>query len=218
MPRGSTSKEIGDRQKQKILAQVATQPMSARDLAAKVHLTVSAVLLHTKQMMSETPRRLRIAGYDATGRGKPAPLYGPGDAPDAAYEAKRKPKQPDRVEARMGKLVETLEQGSYTADQLGILLCLSASRVRKYIRNLRDMRWAYISDWLAPEGRGDLAPVYALGMKADKPKPRQTRADRYRKERADPEKYSRILAQRRHLYQRAQLKQRPNTIFGALGL
>lgn len=218
MPRGSTSKEIGDRQKQKILAQVATQPMSARDLAAKVHLTVSAVLLHTKQMMSETPRRLRIAEYDATGRGKPAPLYGPGDAPDVAYEAKRKPKQPDRVEARMGKLVETLEQGSYTADQLGILLCLSASRVRKYIRNLRDMRWAYISDWLAPEGRGDLAPVYALGMKADKPKPRQTRADRYRKERADPEKYSRILAQRRHLHQRAKLKQKPNTIFGALGL
>lgn len=218
MPRGSTAKEIGDRQKQKILDQVAEKPMSARDLAGKVHLTLAGVLFHTKQMMRETPRRLRIADYEHRGQGKPAPLYGPGDAPDAVYEAKRKPKLPDRVEARMGQLVEALERGSYTADQLGLLLHLSASRVRKYIRDLRDMRWAYISEWLAPEGRGDLAPVYSLGMKVDKPKPRQTRAERYRKEKGDPEKYRRLLAQRRHLYQRAKLKQKPNTIFGALGL
>lgn len=218
MPRGSTSKEIGDRQKQKILALVGAQPMSAKDLAGKVHLTLSGVLIHTKQMMAETPRRLRIAGYVLGGPGKPTPLYGPGGEPDAVYEAKRKPKQPDRIETRMGQLVEVLQEGEFTVEQLALRMHLSLSRVREYVRRLRDMRWAYISSWIAPDGRGDLAPAYALGIRADKPKPRKTRAQRYREERADPEKYRRILAQRRHLHQRAKLKQKPNTIFGALGL
>jgi len=217
MPRGSTAKEIGDRQKQKILALVAVSPMSARDLAGKVHLTLGGVLIHTKQMMAETPRRIRIAEYRLQGQGKPAPLYGPGDGPDAVYEARRKPKLPDRVETRMGQLVEVLEQGACTAEQAALKMNLSIARAREYIRRLRAMRWAYIADWIAPEGRGDLAPSYALGIRPDKPKPQQTRADRYRKEKSDPERYRRSLTLRRHQYQIAKLKQKPNTIFGALG-
>lgn len=211
-------KERGERQKHRILALVAAQPMSARELADAVHLTLTGVLIHTKQMMRETPRRLRIAAYRPTAAGKPTPLYGAGSEPDAIYERKRKDKQPDRVEARMAQLVQVLEDGPGTAEQLGMRMNLSTARAREYVRRLRAMGWAHISDWVAPVGRGDLAPCYALGAKKDKPKPRQTRADRYRKERQDPEKYEHILAQRRHLHQRAKLRQKPNGIFGALGI
>lgn len=219
MPRGPEyQKERGERRKQHILELTAERPMSARELAAAVHLTLSAVLLHTKAMMSETPRRMHIAALVPTGTGKPTPLYGPGDHPDAVYEPVRKPKLPDRVETRMGQLVELLEQGSCTAEQVALKMHLSISRAREYVRRLREMRWAYIADWIKPQGRGDLAPSYALGMRPDKPKPRETRAERWRKERGDAEKYRRILAQRRHLEHRAKLRKKPNTIFGALGL
>lgn len=219
MPRGPEyQKDRGERQKQRILELTAVAPMSARDLAAAVHLTVSAVLLHTKAMMRETPRRMHIAALVPAGKGKPTPMYGPGDLPDAVYEPVRLPSKPDRVETRMGQLVELLEQGSCTAEQAALKMHLSISRAREYVRRLRDMRWAYIADWIKPEGRGDLAPSYALGIRADKPKPRETRAERWRKERGDAEKYRRILAQRRHLHLRAKLKTKPNGIFGALGL
>jgi predicted ArsR family transcriptional regulator len=211
-------KDRGERQKQRILELTAAKPMSARDLAGAVYLTVSAVLLHTKAMMRETPRRMHIAALAPTGTGKPTPLYGPGDLPDTIYDPVRKPKLPDRVETRMGQLVELLEQGSCTTEQAAIKMHLSHSRAREYMRRLREMGWAYITDWIKPEGRGDLAPSYALGMRADKPKPRETRAERWRKEKGDAEKYRRILAQRRHLEQRAKLRAKPNTIFGALGL
>lgn len=208
----------GERQKGRILAAIAAEPKTVRQLAEAVHLTMSAVLLHTKAMMRETPRRLHIAGYVPNSEGRPAPLYGPGDIPDASYERKRKDKVPDRLEARRAKLIELLRAAPRTAAQLGQLMHLSDSRVRIYIRELREEGGAYIKDWAPPPGRGDLSPVYALGNRPDKVKPRQTRADTYQKEISDPDKHARLLAKQRARYTVKKHTKRPQGVFAALGL
>lgn len=211
-------KERGERQKQRILDLVASEPMTAKQLAESIHLSLTAVLLHTKAMMRSAPRRLRIAGYVPSSIGKPAPLYGPGEAPDTAYDPIRKAKLLDRVETKAALIRKHLEEAPRTAEQLGNLAHMSPSRTRFYLRRLRDAGEVYIKSWAPPPGRGDLSPVYAIGSRTDKKKPKKTRAETYAKEKADPERLARIQAKRRARHTLEKYRKNPQGIFAALGL
>jgi predicted ArsR family transcriptional regulator len=211
-------KERGERQKQRILDLVASEPKTAKQLAEGIHLSLTGVLLHTKVMMRETPRRLHIAGWVPSSGGKPAPLYGLGDVPDAAYDPIRKAKLPDRVDTRAALIRKLLEDAPLTAEQLGNAAHLSPSRTRFYLRRLRDAGEVHIKGWEPPPGRGDLSPVYALGNRTDKKKPRKTRAETYRKEKSDPERLARLQAKRRARHTLEKYRKKPQGIFAALGL
>jgi predicted ArsR family transcriptional regulator len=206
----------GERQIARILAAVANEPMTARELAAHVNLHVSSVLIYTQRLMAE-PRQLRVAAYAPCSRGKPAPMYGPGDAPDVDYIGTRKPRVGERLEKQRARVLAAMASPC-TAEQLGVKLSLTVSRARVYIRELRKAKQAYIQSWASPPARGDLAPVYALGSKADKPKPRQSRALRYKLEKADQDRHDRNLAKRRARYDVAKAVARPNTWLSALGV
>lgn len=205
-----------DRQIERILAAIADAPMTAKQLADQISVTVSCILIYTKRLMAE-PRQIHIAGHAPSPKGKPSPLYGPGDRPNVEYTPKRKPKQGNRVEMQIDRVTKALATPC-TADQLGAKIHLTRSRARFYIRELRLAKLAYIASWDAPPGRGDLSPVYALGSKRDKKKPRQTRAERYRIEKADPDKHERSLAKRRARHHSAKAASKPNTWLSALGV
>lgn len=210
--------ERGERQRGRIAWALRSAPLTAQQLADQLHLSRDAVLLHLRRMLDAEPRQVHVDGYlPAPRQGKAAPLYGAGPGVDAEYPRYRKPKAEDRVEARIATMVELLAEPR-TSGQLGELMHLSASRVCVYLAGLRAEGRIYIKAWASPPGRGDLSPVYALGKRKDKAKPRQSRAERYKLEIADPERHEDMLARRRTRYSLIKAKSRPNGVFGALGL
>lgn len=219
MPRDCNyQRDRGERQKCRILAVVDAEPLTAKEIAEAIHLTLSGALLHIKDLMEESPRRLHVAGHVPNSEGRPAPKYGAGDMSDAVYQPIRKPKLPDRAEVRRTAVLVALKESPLTAEQLGQKLNLSVSRARFYVQELREQGLAYIKSWLPPHGRGDRAPVYALGHKPDAPKRQQTRAETYRKEVSDPDKHERLLAKRRARYNVQKHTRNKQGIFAALGL
>ena len=217
MARYNYANTRGALREKRILELLAAGPLSARAIAAELHLSLSGTLIYLSRLRA-APQRVHVAGFDCIGSGRETPLYGLGELPDAVFEAKRKPKQPvKRIDAQRAKTLSALAT-PMTAAQLGVILCISAGATVVYVTELRAQNKAYIKTWKAPGKRGDLAPVYALGNRLDAPKPRQSRADRYQKDKADREKYERLLAKRRMYHRLARARKTPQSIFSALGL
>jgi hypothetical protein len=143
-----------------------------------------------------------------------------GDLPDVELIRCRKKKAlVPRFAAQLARVLKALKTPQTTM-QLALVLNFSQSRARVYIHELRATKpkRAYIKDWQDPGKQGDWAPVYALGNRPDKRKPKITRADRYCKDRANDEKYERILAQRRKLHMLDKARKNKQTWASSLGL
>lgn len=210
--------ERGERQRGRISWALRPAPLTAQQLADQLHLSRDAVLLHLRRMLDAEPRQVHVGGYlPAPRQGKAAPLYAAGPGVDVEYPRYRKPKAADRVEGRLAAMVALLAEPR-TSGQLAELMHLSSSRVLFYLSELKAAGRIHIKAWASPPGRGDLSPVYALGKRKDKAKPRQSRAERYKLEISDPERHEDMLARRRTRYSLIKAKSRPNGVFGALGL
>lgn len=202
-------------QQGRILAAIASEPLTAQQLADRLHLSRDMILRHLAMLMAEVPRRLHVAGFETT-IARPAPKYGPGDLPDAVYVPTRAPTRQNEVDEQTERAAAELKACPMTTSQLADKLGLSVSRTRFYVATLRADGKAYIKAWNAPPCGGDLAPVYGLGNRPDKPKARKTGAQRYRELKADPEKHERNLAKRRVLYRIRKSTRAPQTWCSAL--
>jgi hypothetical protein len=97
---------------------------------------------------------------------------------------------------RILQIRSTLTFGRKTAEEISKAISLSKRAVCYYMNHLRRCtpRQVHICGWTRPDGSNVWAPVFALGDKADKPRPpRKSAAQRMRDARrrinADPERF-----------------------------
>lgn len=205
----------GIRQEMRILASLKESPKTSKQLAESLSIGLSNVSIYTCRLREAG--QIHIGTYAPVKIGRPAPLWALGDGVDAVYEAKRKQKQLPVIESRMVKVRAFLTEPR-TALELANHLCVTPGRARFYLKLLREEQGVFICDWRHPGKRGDRAPVYKIGRKFDIPKFGETRAERYRKEMADPDKKARIIAKRQARDNIIALRKKPQGIFAALGL
>lgn len=209
-------------QRGRILAAIAHEPLTAQQLADRLHLTRDGINIHLKAMKEASPRLIHIAGhvYNPDG-GRPAQKYSPGDKKDATYVATRQILQgrKDVVDRTFKRLIEMLQRTPMTANEVGEALELAPARARWYISELRKStpRRLYVKRF-EPNVGGYPAPVYAVGNKPDAVYTPKTRADVYREIMADPDRRRRILTRNKLRYLVESKRKKPNSIFGALGL
>lgn len=215
MPRDiSYQKERGERQENRILEALAVQPMTTSQLSTALHLSVPRVNTYIPRLRAAS----KVYTFDFVVSGSfHVPVHALGNKPDASRVRVKDIPKPPRVEAQTIRVRDFLKT-AHSAEQVALHLGVTVSRARVYIRKLRKLGEVYIKEWLNMHGQGDLTPFYELGNRPDAPKPKRTRADRYRKEQADAEKYERVLAKRRARYHVAKAKSRQNTWAGALGI
>lgn len=217
MARGANNKARGVANEQRILSLLSEQPMTLHELADAMGHSVASMYLYRTRLMAQ-PKRIHVCAYIPNGH-KPSPVYAAGGRPDVEFVGGRKPRQPeDRKTKQRRRLREVLEGQALTADQVGLKMHLSTSRARIYISELRALGQAYIARWQHPGKQGDHAPVYALGNKPDAPKPRQSRAQRYKQEVGTPERHDRLKSRRRLHYAIAKARQEPASWLTALGV
>jgi hypothetical protein len=209
-------------QRGRILAAIADEPLTAQQLADRLHLTKDGINIHLKAMKEASPRLVHVAGhvYNADG-GRPAPKYSAGDQADATYIPTRQILQgrKDVVDRTFKRLVEMLQRSPMTANEIGDALDLAPARARWYISQLRtcEPRRVYIKRFEANYGAYP-APVYAVGNKPDAVYTPKTRADVYRDVMADPDRRRRVLTRNKLRHLVASKRKKPNGIFGALGI
>lgn len=211
-------------QERRILNALMTRPMCNNDLALHMGMGRSGAAKYTARMHAAKPKRVHIVGHraPATG-GYPRPIFAAGDGRDAVYVA-RFPSAPkktavDRKGDAMGRIMKELEKGR-TAQEIAKASFLAFSTVHKYMDEMHAAGWTiYVRTWRRTGELNQWAPVYAIGNKPDAPRPApKTRRDFYLAERADPNKVKKHAAGKQRSRMLQQLRAKPNTIFGALGL
>lgn len=161
----------GDIKRAKILALLEKGPTSSQDLADKIFLTRSAVLLHLKFLRDAG--KVRIAAYRTQCRSREIPLYALGSAPDAPYiKMRHRPEnkvfEMQRAKVR-GAILAQLKSGLATAPELAILLGLSNPTIRKYLPKMRAERLVYRAAWASRTEGGRQMALWAAGNADDAP-------------------------------------------------
>lgn len=191
-----------------------------REVAAAMGLSRSGAQKYMNRMHEE--RMIHISGYcnPVTG-GFPRPLFSAGRKPDAVYEPdrikkpKRSVKQSDVTRARVLVALSKPASGKEVARAAFV----SYEQAMKYIKELLEEKQVYIDGWSKAPGRGPWAAMYARGDKLDVPQPkRETRRERYEKERASEEYVKRFNQRRAHARLIDSLKKTPVSPFAALGV
>lgn len=191
----------GQRNEDRVTALLVDAQLSNQQIADALHMSRDSAIIYTKRLRACTPKRIYLSGWLHAPKGKPAPLFTAGDLPDVEYLASRKRKLPNRVEVQIARIKTALAEPK-TANQLAVAISRCISRTHKYLQMLRADKLVYIMDHAAPDGRGDQAPIYALGSLPDAVKHRQTRSERYQLEIANPSRKYRIAAARRAHYRK----------------
>lgn len=218
LPRPCT-RAWGEAQEERILAAVADEALSMAEIARELDMHMESVRVYIHRLRSGCIKHLHIACYEPNLSGRPTPYFRYGNKPDAVFQVKtvRKPKQPDRVAAKLQQ-AELLLAEPMTSGELGIALNIGVSRARMYIKELREDGKVFIKGWRHPGGRGDLAPLYMAGKRKDAIKPQESRSARYKKEISDPDRHERILAKKRAEYRAEAAASTPGNWLSALGL
>lgn len=199
------------RQRQRILALLDGQALSAQQIADRIHLTRDGVQIYLTRFRAEG--LIRIASY-LTNRqgGRPAPCYQIGTAPDAAYVPTRVPQCVDMAAERIKQIKRALRGGKLlSAKELAAILGLHSARVRYYLRQMRDDGIIRIGRY----GKADAGylPLYVLGSGPDMPRPQLDVAAQNRNYRA---RHREAINARRRFKDR--LRSKPTTWLTALGL
>jgi len=209
-------------QRGRILSAIAEKPLTAQELADRLHLTRDGINIHLKALKEATPRAVYVAGwvYNPKG-GRPAPQYSPGDKPDAPYVASRAPTRHLQIDNQKAKIMRLLESKKMTILHLAAEMDLSHQWTRHLISDLRQDKHVHIGGW--QRQTAGIAPLYAIGDKRDAKKPVITAAEAYKRRKArlknDPDaKESHQAAQKRRQFRKhiKRLTSTPQTWFSAL--
>lgn len=213
------TREHGLAQERRIVDALRRAPQTEFQLAEMLGITRNATTIYMSRMRKQ--KRIRIVDYIKSTSGRPLPIFGVGSAPDLEYvplRPRNKAKQPDRVEA-MRKAILLLLRAPHTAAEMAEKLHRSQSVINTYVRDLREEKQVRISGWKQTGSRNGWAPVYRLGKAKDRPRPPpETAKERHLRERQDPERYERELAQRRRRHKIRTLRAKPQGVFAALGV
>lgn len=213
-------RERGERQENRILATLKECPKSSQEIATTLAMSRCNVELYMRRMHKQS--RVHISSHQRRHSGRPAPVWAVGKREDAEFVPNKFPSPVQSVADRLVHVKEFLKSGC-TSRELGIKLCVTRGRAQKYIQMLKEAavdgrKVIYIMGWRHPGHRGDLAPIYKMGNRPDVEKPKETRAQRYAKEKADEDKYERTLQKNRIRHRIAAAKKKPQGIFAQLGL
>lgn len=215
--RGKFQRERGEFQRKKILALLSSGPMSSQNIADKVFLERTAVLLHIQELRRQG--LVRIAGHVMQSRSREIPLYGLGGEPDAVY-VKAKYLQPKCYEEQRAKvrdaILAQLEVSPATAPELAIFLGLSNPTIRKYLPKMQGAGLIHRAAWVKKEGGGIQVAIWAIGEKPDAPKHKLIKRARLGHL---PQHQIDLLWKKREAKEIVSIaKKKPQGIFAALGV
>jgi hypothetical protein len=200
-------------QRERILAALQVELLTAQQLADKLFLSRSGVQWYLKAMMKESPRLVRIAGYAPSPvRQRSAPMYGLGAEPDEQHIKSRAPKGHITVADRHAQILAVMGARWMTAKE--VVAELGVQRARLYVFQLHDAGRLHIVAWRQHPKGGYPAPVYAVGAREDAPRPaaqsEHEKCARYwAKLKADPHRHG-------HYLQRNRMRKQPQTWLSAL--
>lgn len=211
------NRERGIANEFRVIDALRREKMTVIEVAALLGISRAGGLVYLSRLHGA--KRIHIAGHRPNPTGRPLPLFASGPGQDAVYMPKkvRKDRQPDRRETVKARVAALLE-APHTTNELAEKIARSPAIARRYISELKAEGRVYIMGWQHPGHRGDLAPRYKLGTRKDAVKPKQTRAERWQKEKADPERHERLLKKRRHAERMKTIRAKPQGIFAALGV
>lgn len=202
-------------QRGRILKALAEQPMTAQQLAEKLHMTRSSILQYLRTMKAETPRLIHVCGHLANFAARPAEVHALGDKPDAKYVPKKTPTRHLIVKQRRADIMRRIRAKPMTKAQLAESLGLKLSGVEPHITAMKKEKLLHVAHWVT-NPTGYPAPAYGAGGKPDAPRPAplstsEKNARHWAKLKANPRRYA--------VYRQIQrAKARPQSWFGALTL
>jgi hypothetical protein len=200
-------------QRGRILAAIASEAMTAQQLADRLHLTRDGINLILAGMRAEKPRLVHVAGHAPNpSGGRPAPMYRPGDKKDARYVKTRAAKGRVTLEQQYSRILKLLATEPMTA--AAIVEKMELQRARLYVTTLHDQRKVHIHSWNPHPIGGYPSPVYAVGEGEDAPRPAplstyEKNARHWAKLKADPQRHALHLHMQR-------VRRKPQTWFSAL--
>jgi len=214
MPRDTTTPDPRrEYQRSRILAALADGPLTAQQLADRLHLSRSGATWHLQSLRSETPRLVRIAGYaPSPKRQRSAPLYGLGGKADAKCVKTRAPKGRITVEDRHAQILTLLAERPRTAAEVVSRMLLQRARI--YVFDLHAAGKLHIASWKQDATGAYRSPVYAVGPGHDAVRPapqaEHEKCVRYwTKLKSDPKRYD-------HYLHRNRMRKKPQTWLSAL--
>jgi biotin operon repressor len=226
---GDKQRRVGRKQEMRALAALRQKPMTTQQLADALGLCRSSAANYIVRLRAE-PQQIYVSGHEQR-QGSPAPVFAVGARPDVEYLPQSIPAPKPSKEQRCAQVLKLLAEKPATARQLGPRMNVVPGTAMKYIAMLRDPanKQVFILKWLHPRQvdpkntvGGDWAPVYAVGNKADKPKPpAETSAQRHARLHKDRD-YRRVRnVERRARYEKEKLvkqhlKAGPQTWLSAL--
>jgi biotin operon repressor len=169
--RPAFQKERGERQEARILAVLAERPMTSRQLAEKLSLSVDSIIIYVNHLRT-SPRRIYACGFAPNGYAKPSQVFALGDLPCVVFGQSIG----DRHRVLLQYWLKTPRSGA----ELELLMGLSRVSVMNYLADLRDAKPAklvHIKEHRQVAGQGAQRPVYALGNKPDAVARRRTSAE-----------------------------------------
>lgn len=200
-------------QRGRILAAIASEPLTAQQLADRLHLTRDGINLILAGMRAEKPRLVHVAGHTPNPNGgRPAPMYRPGDKKDAQYVKTRAPKGRVTLEQQLERILKMIAAEPMTA--VAVTERMGLKRARLYVTDLHDQRKVHIHSWNQHPMGGYPSPVYAVGNLPDAPRPepmstREKNARHWARLKADPQRHALHLQMQR-------VRRKPQTWFSAL--
>lgn len=200
-------------QRGRIVGALADGPLTARQLAAKLHLSLSGVTLHLSAMRTSKPRQVRIAGYAQNPNSqRPAPRYGLGSNADAKFKRSRAPKGRITAEDRKASILKLLGERQMTATEIAKAMLLERARV--YVIEMHAAGAVHVAKWKQDSTGAYRSPVYAAGPGVDaarpEPQSEHEKCARYwARLKADPHRHA-------HYLQRNRMRKVPQTWLSAL--
>lgn len=164
-------KERGERQEARILAALAEGPMTMRQLAERLSLSVDTIIIYIKRLRA-APKRIYACGFSPNGYAKPSQIFALGDLPCVVFG--------QNIGERHRILLLHWLKTPRTGAELELLMGLSRVSVMNYLTDLRGakpIKLVYIKEHRQVAGQGAQRPVYALGNKPDAVARRRTSAE-----------------------------------------
>lgn len=218
------------RREKAILDALRAKPMTTQQIADAIGASNSSVAIYLRRLLESVPAKVYVSRYEPNlGKyaGRPAPIYSAGNKKSVEFVPLSCPVPKISSAERRAKILELLEAQPMTVNQLAVKMFIVRGTVSKHMTALRNAaeRQVYIKSWdhpskVAEEGKGgDWAPVYAVGDKKDKPKPKQeTPSQRHKRLSKDQSYVLQRRLKRRLRYNVEKLRGKPQGIFAALGL
>jgi hypothetical protein len=173
--------KVAERQIARILALVEHEALSAIEIAARLHMSITSAGRFVARLLAEKPRsrRLYIADWrHGASPTRPVRILRAGRQPDVRYVPMVERKGPHRLRAEADRKraeVLALLAMPQTTQQLSVRMGVSESRIKAYIREHRAAGRIHIKAWVLPVYRGSQSAVYALGNQPDKQRVRGAR-------------------------------------------